>query len=161
MKHIFILSILGAFLLLIGVYIINNVNPLSQERVLEYAKSEGYLTDNQIINNIDVMIDKGMIFRMIEPKNLFVFFLVFSSSFICFFAAIHISIDKLFFKKFYESPNIIAAYRRGAFICIAVIGIFFLKLISSLYWYNAFAIILLCFFIEVFITGISKEKKIK
>ncbi len=161
MKHVIILLILGAFLLLIGIYILHNVDPISKDKILEYSETQGFLTDNEVIDNIDQLIEKGMIFRMLDPKNIFAFLLVFSSSFICFFSAIHISIDKMFFKKFYETPNVLAAYRRGILICLCSVGIFFLKLISSLTTYNAIAIILLCVFSELFITGIYRERNNK
>lgn len=161
MKHVLILIVLGFFLLFIGIYILDDVSPFLKDPMIDYASNQEYLTDNQLINSIDSIIDKGLIFRMLDWKNITVFFLVYASSFISFFASIHISIDKFFFKKFYQPPNYFAAYRRGILISVIFIGLFFLRLINILDWYNALAIIALVILIEVFTMGIIREKSIK
>jgi hypothetical protein len=161
MRHVLILFILGIFLSLIGIYISTNISPFYEERIIEYAKGAGYLTDNELVDGIDLLIKRGLIFRMLDSKNMIAFILVWSSAFVCFFTGLHLSIDKILFKKFYESPNISQAYRRGIFIAIIFIGLFFLRLVESLYWYNALAIILLMFFIEILISSIARERKFK
>jgi Ca2+/Na+ antiporter len=153
-----ILILLGTFLLFIGIYITQNVSPFSETKMLSYASEQGFLTDNELLLSIDSMIDRGIIFRMMEGKNVFVFLLVWSSMFISYFAAVHMALDKFFFRKFYQSANIAAAYRRGIFIVAVFIGFIFLRLIDSFYWYNALALILLALFLEIFISGLLKEK---
>lgn len=158
MKHISILILLGTFLLFIGLYITQNVSPFSEAKMLLYASEQGFLTDNDLLLSIDTMIERGIIFRMLEGKNVFVFLLVWSSMFISYFAALHMALDKFFFRKFYQSANIAAAYRRGVFIAAIFIGLVFLRLIDSFYWYNALALVLLALFLEIFISGLLKER---
>ncbi len=160
MKYAFISFVLSIFLVFIGIYITNSLTPFVEENLLDYAESQEFLTDNEVVNSIETMIDKGIIFRMLDWKNVTVFLLVFCGAFTAFFSSLHIFFDKLFFKKFEESPNYFAAIRRGLLICFVVVGIFFLRLILNLYWYNAIALVLLAVFIEIFTAGITKKSKI-
>ena len=157
MKYAFISFVLSIFLVIMGVYITTSITPFVEENVIDYAETQEFLTDNEVVNSIENMIEKGIIFRMLDWKNVGVFFLVYCGAFTALFASIHIFIDKLFFKKFEETPNYFAAVRRGLLICFVFIGIFFLRLILNLYWYNTIALILLAVFIEIFTTGVSKK----
>lgn len=76
MKYAFISFVLSIFLVFIGIYITNSLTPFVEENLLEYAKSQEYLTDNEVVNSIETMIDKGIIFRMLDWKNVTVFLLV-------------------------------------------------------------------------------------
>lgn len=161
MKYVLVSFFLSVVLVIIGFYITSSLSPFVDESVLGYAETQNLLTDNEVISNIDEMIDKGIIFRMLNWKNLSVFFLVFGGAFTALFSSVHIFIDKLFFKRLNESPNFFAAIRRGLLICFVAIGLFFLRLILNLYWYNAIALILLAVFIEIFTSGIIKNNNEK
>jgi hypothetical protein len=158
MKHAFIVFLVGVFLIIIGVNITQKVLPFSEEEIISFAEEKGYLTDNELINGLDELIDRGLIFRMIDSKSLTAFLLVWSSAIVCIFASFHLAIDKFFFKQFYQPPNAFKAYRRGALIALCLLGIFFLRMLDSLEWYNALAIFLLAVFLELFISGLTKEK---
>jgi hypothetical protein len=158
MKHAFIVFLVGIFLIIIGVNITQKVMPFSEEQIIAFAQEKGYLTDNELLNGLDEIIDRGLIFRMIDSKSLIAFLLVWSSAIVCIFASFHLAIDKFFFKQFYQPPNAFNAYRRGALIALCLLGLFFLRMLDSLEWYNALAIFLLAVFIELFVSGLSKEK---
>lgn len=158
MKHAFIVFLVGIFLIIIGVNITQKVLPFSEDEMIAFAEEKGFLTDNELINGLDELIDRGLIFRMIDSKSLTAFLLVWSSAIICIFASIHLAIDKFFFKQFYQPPNAFMAYRRGGLIALSLLGLFFLRMLDSLEWYNALAIFLLALFLELFVSGLTKEK---
>ena len=79
---------------------------------------------------------------------------------------IHVSIDKLFFRKFYEEPNLLVAIRRGFLLGFLFAGYFWLRVFDSWMWhivlfYTALIILIEAFIMTVYIGFSHNESKKK
>lgn len=114
-----------------GFYIFKTVPPFNLSRVQEianlYKLEKG---DFDRLNEIiDLELSKGDLGLLLSPNfYLFMFCIICGTFFL--FISIHLSIDKLFFKKFFEPPSYLNAIRRSFWILLTIIfGVYF-KLIK-------------------------------
>lgn len=76
--------------------------------------------DGKLLNEeIRSLIDRGLIINYLS-SNAYLLAISLLASVMCFFVCIHLFIDKLFFKNFYENASIFIAMRRGLLLCISI-----------------------------------------
>lgn len=73
------------------------------------------------------------------------------------FAFLHLIIDKLFFRRFYEKPNLWHAYRRGLLLGILLIGFSWFRILDLWYWHLTVLYFLLVFLLELLANFISNN----
>lgn len=122
----------------INTLIVENKIEIDQETTLQSTIQE-LVASGEIINyfSTNLIIGAGIFFTGI-------FFL---------FTAIHLSVDKLFFRKYYESPSVFSASRRAFLFCICIISMIYMKL-NLLDNLTLLGIPVVYFLIEVMITRI-------
>lgn len=114
MKKMFIFVGLTIFFLIFSVYVINNYSPLNLDRLQNDADSKGLQRgDREKFDQIvDELISSQLIFSYLT-EIAYIAFLLLLAGIWSFFVFLHLLIDKLFFKLFYEEPSYAIAYRRG------------------------------------------------
>lgn len=145
---LFSIFIAGGFLLN---YFFDELSPINQD-VLEriVIQEEIEIGDEGILYNvIEELIASGR-WPIIVNSNIYTVLTIIFISLSCFFIAVHISVDKLFFKKFYETPNYHQAIRRGIIITLFTLSVITWRLLS-LSWISIsiFGIALLLFEIAI------------
>jgi len=161
MRRIIVALFLCLLLIGVGIYISVNTSPLNYDSVIKVAQTDNILTNENFINNFNNYINNGFIWDFINVRNFLSWLSVWSLGFVCLFCFFHLLIDKLFFKKFYEEPNIFNAVRRGLFLGLTLVGIVFLRFINGLVWYNVLSIVILFICMEIVFLSIFRKKKPK
>jgi len=130
MRIIFYLICLVILSILIVLYFVNNHPPIN----LDKLKQD--IVQMDILRNEDEEFN-NLISNITKPENILNYLLpeayitLFLLIFILWglFVILHLLVDKLFFKLFYEKPNFSNAYRRGVFFIILIIY----RIISEFY----------------------------
>lgn len=129
MRRIIIFIAIGIMLLILARYFAYTLSPFNIEAIQEISDSrkispgDWQELDSEIIN----LIERGLILEYLST-NAYIGFVLFLGGIFCLFIAFHMSIDKLFFKFFYESASLVNAARRGLVFCIVIFLMFYFKL---------------------------------
>lgn len=130
-RNVVVFIILGIFLGGVSFYYINNFSPFDREKIETLIVEQDI--EEKDFDSLNVAIrdiqSKGLIFDYFN-NNAYLVAAMLSGSFIAFFTAIHLSIEKLFFRKFFESPSLFDAFRRGLFIAVVGMGTVYLRLVN-------------------------------
>lgn len=153
---IFIAAVL--FLLLFG-YITQNLSPWNQTEVKSAILNYNLKSDDEFNLFIQDALNYGQISRFLDARNILIWVIVLGVSVVLAFAAVHLFLDKLFFRKFYEKPSMLYAVRRGIIFYLFLVGLIALRFISGLFWYNALALAVLGVALEYLFlhTGASRN----
>lgn len=121
LRAIIVFISVGIGFLLMTQYVFVNLNPLHQEELNNMIEREEIqnnrweLLDAEIID----LVERGLILDYVN-SNAYVGFGLVGLSVGSFFGALHIGIDKLFFRKFYEEPSISDSVRRSLEVSIFI-----------------------------------------
>lgn len=129
MKNVLVFAILGGFFSLVLFYIFKEFSPFELSKLEELIKINSLAPGewdklNQLLKE---QFDKGLIFQYLSSTAYFAFGIALAAIF-SFFAAIHLFIDKLFFRSFYEKPSLFDAIRRAGLFVFAIGLMLFMKL---------------------------------
>ena len=102
----------------------------------------------------------GIVWEFLDVRILISWIFILAGFVISLFTSIHLFIDKLFFRKFFESPNIRPAIRRGIMVYFLLFAIVGLRLMGALEWYTVLITGVLLVTVEVvFVTATKKQNK--
>lgn len=127
-RNLIIIGVIGGFLLGLHIYFRQNISPYNLEDlnnlILEYEIEEDdfeslsyALEQERMSGNITLYLS----------EQYYVGFGLLVLSVSTFFIVLHLFFEKLFFKKFFESPSYFDAFRRGAFLGL---GIYLLQVLG-------------------------------
>lgn len=132
MRKVFTTIIIGAFFLAITIYLVNNVSPWNQDLLFTYLDKFEITRGEEFSRFVEESIKAGIILDFLDFKNIIILSVCGFLAFISLFASVHMFVDKLFYKKFYEEPDHIAALRRGSWVPIVFVILGFLRLVGGL-----------------------------
>lgn len=127
---------LGIALVILSAYLLTILNPFDESAAAILISSQSIKSSVEFIELVKELTAKGLIFDYLNIKNVLIITATGASALICLFFAFHLTIDKLFVKKFYEQPSIFTAARRSVLFALAVVG----SIASRVYggeWYYA------------------------
>lgn len=129
MKRVLILLALGIFLLFVARYFFINFSPFNLTQLQHLIEANNIKPgDWDSLNaTIQFLIDKSQILSYLS-NNAYIASAIFIGGILCLFIAFHLTIDKFFFKNFYEKASLFDAVRRGILFCTAVTFSVYLKL---------------------------------
>ncbi|MEP7103941.1 MAG: hypothetical protein ABI721_04515 [Candidatus Dojkabacteria bacterium] len=131
MRHFFVFFIVGVFFAFIARYMIvsPDISPLNLDMVQKLIEEKNIGVDDskQLNAEIQSLIDRGLILSYLSP-NAYLLAVSILASIFCFFSSIHLFVDKLFFKNFYEKASLFNATRRGLLLCISIGAVVYLRL---------------------------------
>lgn len=153
-RKVFIFFGIGVILLGISAYLFQVLPPFDLDKINKLIIENRIEIDQEISlqTKIQELVANGKIINYFS-KNLMIGTGIFFAGIFFIFIAIHLSIDKLFFRKYYESPSIFSATRRGFFFCVCIISMIYMKL-NLLDNLTILGIPVFYFLIEVMITRI-------
>ena len=131
MKRVIVALTIGVFLLIIFKYIIDNISPFNAIEVqklieVNQIRTGDWDTLNKVINDL---ISKGEIFKYLSLYA-YLAVIVFCVGIGSIFTAIHLTIDKIFFKNFFESASLFDAIRRSMLLSVGLVALIYLKLLG-------------------------------
>ncbi len=141
MKVAITVLILGIFLLGAGIYTINTINPLNTDKINALIEERGILKSQkeEFENLVQSILSGPNVLTYLSTSFTTVMLIIsISCGFIC--GGLHLVIDKLFFKKFFEPPLYVPAVRRGVMVVIGILCYCYVKI---MYLNPAFFFILL------------------
>lgn len=131
MKRFFIILLLGIVLLGLSWLFMQQSSPFNKEKL------DALIIENEIEKNDwnalqQIIVEykqDGKIFELLSA-NAYIFFVMLSSSSLLLFTALHLFVDKLFFKEYYESPSLRVAVRRSCVLVVALSSAFVIWIYS-------------------------------
>ena len=131
-KTISIFLSLGVLLSILAFYFIVNSSPIPEETLQTIIQEEQIGEDEEIVlwNHLEEKAKEGLIFEYLANEVYIVFGLIAGALFF-YLSSIHLVVDKLGFKKYYESANTFAAIRRSSLIIAALILFMYLYLLRT------------------------------
>ncbi len=131
MRQFIVFLVVGIFFGIFSRYILTSpdISPLNLEMVQQLITDKGIGPDDskQLDVEIQNLIDKGIIINYLSTNAYLMAFSILATIF-CFFVCIHLFVDKLFFKNFYENASLYVAIRRGFLLCLSLGAIVFFRL---------------------------------
>ena len=129
MKNVLIFTILGGFFSLVLFYILKEFSPFELSKIDELIKLNSVLPGewDKLNTLIQEQISKGLLFQYLSSVA-YLAFGVGLAAILSFLTAIHLFLDKLFFRSYYENPSLYNAIRRSTFIVITIGLVVYMKL---------------------------------
>lgn len=130
MKRIIIFFFIGVFFIFISKYIFENFTPFNKDALQELITSQNIQPGqwDQLNQELLNLVQRGLILDYLSPNAYIGLGSVLVSIF-SFFVSIHLIIDKIFFKDYFEPALLSDAIRRGIFLLAALILIAYTKLL--------------------------------
>lgn len=148
MKHVGVAFAIAGFFVALFFYVSTLISPWDQESLDLIVESYDLSTQTELIDHIEELRDDGLLWRVFDTGNFYIWILLLGTAFVSCFSAVHMFVDKLFIKKFFEKANIPVAIRRGVLLYLLFIGSLGLRFLSGLTWYNFLALVMILFAIE-------------
>ena len=130
-------------------YIAFRYTPYNADKLMELAGNEGVLNADVFTDNIDSLIEYGLLIPILDQQIFYIEIVLSGLFIVCLVGAIHMLVDKLFYKKFYESPAVWKAIRRGVIVFSVLLGWFFFRVIGGLSFLNFILMLILGIFLEL------------
>jgi len=129
MKNVLIFLILGGFFSLLLFYILKEFSPFELSKIDTLIKTNALNPGewdklNSILKDI---IDQGKVFEYLS-NIAYIAFGVLLAAIFSFFTALHLFVDKLFFKNYYEKPSLFDAMRRAILLVATIALVVYMKL---------------------------------
>jgi hypothetical protein len=157
-RKILIIFSIGFLLGFLNIYFFRYVSPYNQEK-LDQLIQDKEIEEDQLDRFEEELInikEEGLIFSYLS-SNAYVGAVIALFAFTFIFAAIHLSADKLFFKKFFEPPSTFDAFRRGFLIGLGILFIIMFRLIGLGIVENILVVIVLMLLEIIFINYLKKD----
>lgn len=149
MKRGLIIFGISAFLLGLMIYIGLNYSPYDTEKLNELALAFEVKEPVALTDNVEDLIDYGLIFTLVNIPVVLVVAVLGLAFCMTFVGGLHMIIEKLFFKKFFEEPRVWPALRRGFILFLVIFGLVFFRLIGGFVWQNVVLILILAVTLEI------------
>lgn len=151
MRKYLILTALIIFWSGMSLVFVSSLNPLDTGQIDLLIQSEDIDSKAELSDNIQELVDDGLILEYINVRNVLLVFIAVIQVILFSTALIHMVIERLLVRKFYEGVSLLTALRRGSLIATIFGGLFWLKLIAT-EWYVQVAYALFLLILELIIT---------
>ena len=155
------LIVLGIAALMLGliIYIGFTFSPYDSAKLTQIASAVGFSDPMTLTDNVQDIINYGLVFPLLDTKVFYIMLLLGFAFTVTLVGGLHMLIEKLFYKKFYEEPRIWPALRRGIILYLVIVGIIFFRIIGGLMWQNAALIIILGIVLELLFVKFTDNRK--
>ncbi len=154
MRYLWVLVVSAFVFGYIAQYLFVSTSPWDKEKLIADFGRDEVVSQDQAIVFLDDAIELGLVSKYLNFINLGLLLLFSSLSVGCVIVFVHLVIDKLFFKKFYEEPNLKQALRRAALANLFIVLLILLRLFALLDIYTGLIFLAIVIFVEY---SLSKE----
>lgn len=151
MKRVLIALLISIFFILLLAFISYTYSPFDQSGLENIINRYGITEEDEFREVVSRSVELGIAWEFIHLPNLIAWLVALAGACVSLFASVHMFIDKLFTKKFFEQPELVPAIRRGIFVFLVLFILITLQLLGALVWYTVAISILLLIFCEVII----------
>ncbi len=161
MKYVSVLALISLFLAYLSFFLIANQSPFDKDKLNSKLNELNIETNTQTVQYLDEVYQLGILMDYLNTK-IFIATISIISLFIVFtVATLHAFVDKLFFKKFYQKPDLSAAFQRGIEVALLLSVILFLRLMAGINIVIVGALMLLTILIDYLIISYKRDRKEK
>lgn len=135
LRFFFIFTCLALFFGGLSYYFVTSVSPFDLDKMQELAEENLIEKEEweQLDYQIEYLIERDIILEYFSP-DAYVGLVSIALTIVFSFSAIHVVLDKLLFKKFFEKPSIFNALRRGVLIGGTLLAMLYFKLYGLDYY---------------------------
>lgn len=132
MRRVLLYLIFGISFISLGVFLVGELSPFDSSKIEELIVSENIVSGdieslNQRLSEIE---ERGLLINYLSENAYIVGGIILLGIFML-FTGIHLVVDKIFFKNFYEKPSHFDALRRALLLCISITALAYSKLTNS------------------------------
>lgn len=160
MRKSLISLLIAIFFLVLLVFVSYNYSPFESSGLENIIQRYGITEADEFREVILKSVDLGVVWEFLDLRVVVAWSLALAGVVISFFVFLHLTIDKLFFKQFFEQPDLLTALRRGVLIFFVVYMFLGLHLMGALVWYTAVIAILLLVIFEVGVIYLGRGRKV-
>lgn len=160
MKKGLVSLLIAIFFAFLVVFITTQYSPFSADALGNIIQRYGITEEAEFIEIISRSIELGIAWEFIDIGSLIAWIIAVAGFVIFAIASIHLIIDKLFFKEYYEQPSLTPAFRRGIELFFILFIFFMLQLLGAFVWYTVSISVLLLVVFEVAVVYFGRLKSI-
>lgn len=157
MKKVVISTVVFVFSLILLLYLYQSISPWNTDLINDYIEKFSIDTGREFEEFIDDSIKAGIIFDYLDIKNVLILHIFTFLTITSFISTIHMFVDKLFFKKFFEEPDVSVAIRRSIWVSIILFMFNFIRVFGVLSIF--YIVIVLIVIIIIILVELSFAKK--
>jgi cbb3-type cytochrome oxidase subunit 3 len=128
MKIAFLSFVLSIFFIALTYYFYTYESPFRKEKLNELITAQKIEPDEQELldQEINFVLEHGLVLEYLST-NAYIAIISLILSLVCFFLAVQLVIDKLFFKTLIEPPDYKLGLRRSVLLMLSLLFFFYLK----------------------------------
>ncbi len=157
MRKSLISLLIAVFFSVLLTFISYSYSPFDNTGLENIVQRYGITEEAEFREIIAKSVDLGVVWEFLDLRVLTAWSVALAGLVISFIVFLHLTIDKLFFKQFFEQPDVLIALRRGALIFFVVYMFLGLHLMGALVWYTAVITILLLTIFEVGVVYLGRS----
>ena len=160
MRTIFITLIISLCFFGVFSYLLDNLPLFGEEELNKVEEMYGVVTQEEFDSLFLTFKESGLVLELVNKNNFYAmvisFFLFVSTT----ITAIHLFVDKLFFKRFYEQPSMKLAIRRSLIFSLFIFLAMILHLFALLDVLTGVLLLVPTLFIE-YVFWYTKKEEVK
>lgn len=158
MRKSLISLLIAIFFSVLLVFVSYNYSPFEDSGLENIIQRYGITEVDEFREVVSRSVALGVVWEFLNFRVVIAWSVALAGVVISFVVFLHLTIDKLFFKQFFEQPDLLTALRRGVLLFFVVYMFLGLHLLGAFAWYTASITILLLAIFEVGVVYLGKNK---
>lgn len=158
MRKSLISLLIAIFFSVLLTFVSYNYSPFDSTGLENIIQRYGITEADEFQEVISRSVDLGVVWEFLNLRVVIAWSVALAGLVISFIVFLHLTIDKLFFKQFFEQPDLLTALRRGFLVFFVVYMFLGLHLMGALVWYTAAIAVLLLLIFEVGVVYLGRGK---
>lgn len=151
MQKYIIAAVITIFSLGVAVYLLQNLNPLNMNKLQPLIALENVRSTDSLRQLLASLRERGIILDYVNTQNLMLLVGTMFAGIVSLVTLIHMLIEKVTLRKFYEDPSLPRAIRRGVWVALSLLSTA-LYLSFAAEWYLMVMTWLLIWLLELIIS---------
>lgn len=161
MRKSLISLLIAIFFSVLLVFVSYSYSPFEDSGIQNIIQRYGITEATEFREVISRSVDLGVVWELLNFRVVIAWSVALAGLVISFVVFLHLTIDKLFFKQFFEQPSLSVALRRGVLVFIIIYMLLSLHILGALAWYTAFTTVLLFVIFEIGVIYLRRGRNIK
>lgn len=160
MRKSLVSLLIAIFFLVLLVFISFQYSPFDDSGLQSIIQRYGITESDEFREIVSRSIDLGVVREFLNLKVIIAWSMALAGVVVSFVVSLHLAIDKLFFKQFFEQPNLLVALRRGVLVFLTIYMLLSLHILGAFAWYTAFTTLLLFMIFEIGVVYLRRGKDV-
>lgn len=158
MRRSLISLLITIFFSVLLTFVSYNYSPFEASGLENIIQRYGITEESEFREVVKKSVGLGVVWEFLNVGIVAAWSFALAGLVISFVVFLHLTVDKLFFKQFFEQPDLMPALRRGVLIFFVVYTLLCLHLMGALVWYTAVIAVLLLVIFEVGVVYLRRTK---